>query len=169
MSVSNSSYPKYFYTVCPEKPSWFPSIFTDLTHNVNWKGTTHSSCSNYPNKWKWRVASYWFRNLISEVTINGVLRDFIKGTSKEKLWKKQEDAHWNFLIESEEGFLHRRNFVDKVEDCERGIITRIEGGGHRLFVIRENVEGIEVWESSHSSGTVSALWQLGFCAFFWGK
>lgn len=57
----------------------------------------------------------------------------------------------------EEGFLHRRNFVDKVEDCERGIITRIEGGGDRLFVSRENVEGIEVWESSHSSATVSAL------------
>ena len=95
--------------------------------------------------------------MIGEVTINGVLRDFIKGTSKEKLWKKQEDAHWNFLIESEEGFLHRRNFVDKVEDCERGIITRIEDGGDRLFVSRENVDGIEVWESSHSSGTVSAL------------
>ncbi|KAL4606161.1 hypothetical protein ACB092_09G082400 [Castanea dentata] len=59
--------------------------------------------------------------------------------------------------ESEEGFLRRRNFVDKVEDCERGIIMRIEGGGDRLFVSRENVEGIEVWESSHSSATVSVL------------
>ncbi|XP_050213248.1 protein ENDOPLASMIC RETICULUM-ARRESTED PEN3 [Mercurialis annua] len=53
--------------------------------------------------------------------------------------------------------LYRRNFVDKVEDSERGIIRKIEGGGNRLFVSRENVEGIEVWESSNSSYPVSVL------------
>ncbi|XP_050243867.1 protein ENDOPLASMIC RETICULUM-ARRESTED PEN3 [Quercus robur] len=74
-----------------------------------------------------------------------------------EVWSRVEGRENGVENESEEGFLHRRNFVDKVEDCERGIITRIEGGGDRLFVSRENVEGIEVWESSHSSGTVSAL------------
>lgn len=49
----------------------------------------------------------------------------------------------------------RRNYVDKVEDAERGMIKRIEGGGQRLFVSREDVEGIEVWESSNYSGAVS--------------
>uniref|UniRef100_A0A2P2J4R6 Uncharacterized protein MANES_09G103400 n=1 Tax=Rhizophora mucronata TaxID=61149 RepID=A0A2P2J4R6_RHIMU len=50
--------------------------------------------------------------------------------------------------------LYRRNFVDKVEDSERGIIKRIEGGGDRLFVSREDVEGVEVWESSHFSSAI---------------
>lgn len=53
--------------------------------------------------------------------------------------------------------LYRRNFVDKKEDSERGIIMKIEGGGNRLFVSREDVEGIEVWESSHSAGVISVL------------
>ncbi|KAK9289393.1 hypothetical protein L1049_008670 [Liquidambar formosana] len=52
---------------------------------------------------------------------------------------------------------YRRNYVDKVEDSERGIIQRIEGGGDRLFVSREGVEGIEVWESSSFSGVASVL------------
>lgn len=55
-----------------------------------------------------------------------------------------------------EGFF-RRNFVDKREDSERGVIKKIEGGGDRLFVSREDVEGIEVWESSHSAGAISVL------------
>jgi hypothetical protein len=50
--------------------------------------------------------------------------------------------------------LYRRNFVDKVEDSNRGVIRKIEGGGDRLFVSRENVEGIEVWESSYFSGAI---------------
>lgn len=47
----------------------------------------------------------------------------------------------------------------QVEDAERGLITKIEGSGvgNRLFVAGENVEGIEVWESSTVSGAVSAL------------
>ncbi|KAG5042465.1 hypothetical protein JHK87_006380 [Glycine soja] len=44
-----------------------------------------------------------------------------------------------------EGF-YRRDFMDKREDSERGVIKKIEGGGYRLFVSREDVEGIEVWE-----------------------
>lgn len=53
--------------------------------------------------------------------------------------------------------LYRRNFVDKLEDSERGIIEKIEGGGDRLFVCRRDSEGIEVWESSNSSTVVSVL------------
>ncbi|XP_073273765.1 protein ENDOPLASMIC RETICULUM-ARRESTED PEN3 [Primulina huaijiensis] len=56
---------------------------------------------------------------------------------------------------SEESY--RRNYVDKAEDSERGIIKKIEGGGDRLFVTRENVEGIEVWQSSYNSGVVSVI------------
>lgn len=51
---------------------------------------------------------------------------------------------------------YRRNYVDKVEDSERGVIKKIEGGGDRLFVTREGVEGIEVWQSSSFSGVVSS-------------
>lgn len=50
--------------------------------------------------------------------------------------------------------LYRRNFVGKVEDSNRGVIRKIEGGGDRLFVSRENIEGIEVWESSYFSGAI---------------
>ncbi|XP_025015241.1 protein ENDOPLASMIC RETICULUM-ARRESTED PEN3 [Ricinus communis] len=69
---------------------------------------------------------------------------------------------WSKVVEKErESFisegLYRRNFVDKVKDSERGIIRKIEGGGNRLFVSREDVEGIEVWESSYFSGAVSVL------------
>ncbi|RZC19406.1 BTB/POZ domain-containing protein [Glycine soja] len=39
-----------------------------------------------------------------------------------------------------EGF-YRRDFMDKREDSERGVIKKIEGGGYRLFVSREDVEG----------------------------
>ncbi|XP_060202266.1 protein ENDOPLASMIC RETICULUM-ARRESTED PEN3 [Lycium barbarum] len=53
--------------------------------------------------------------------------------------------------------LYRRNYMDKVEDKERGIIKKIEGAGDRLFVTREDVEGIEVWQSSQFSGAVLNL------------
>ncbi|KAK4770110.1 hypothetical protein SAY87_030642 [Trapa incisa] len=63
---------------------------------------------------------------------------------------------WSRVEEGEEGGadresdeIYRRNYVDKLEDAQRGIIKRIEGGGDRLFVGREEVEGIEVWESSN--------------------
>lgn len=51
--------------------------------------------------------------------------------------------------------IYRRNFVDKEEDASRGVIRRMEGGGNRLFISREGVEGIEVWESSNFSGAIS--------------
>lgn len=55
----------------------------------------------------------------------------------------------------EESF--RRNYMDKLEDSERGIIKKIEGGGERLFVSREEAEGLEVWQSSVFSGAVLVL------------
>ncbi|KAF5785508.1 putative chromatin remodeling & transcription regulator BTB-POZ family [Helianthus annuus] len=55
----------------------------------------------------------------------------------------------------EESF--RRNYIDKVQDSERGIISKIEGGGERLFVSREEAEGLEVWQSSVFSGAVLVL------------
>ncbi|POO00957.1 Voltage dependent potassium channel [Trema orientale] len=69
-------------------------------------------------------------------------------------------ANSRTVVEKENGVcegLYRRNFVDKVEDSERGVIVKIEGGGERLFVCRENAEGIEVWESSNSSTLVLLL------------
>ncbi|CAA0836306.1 BTB/POZ domain-containing protein [Striga hermonthica] len=53
--------------------------------------------------------------------------------------------------------VYRRNYVDKIEDSSRGSIKKIEGGGNRLFVTREDVEGIEVWQSTCNSGVVSVL------------
>ncbi|CAK7324908.1 unnamed protein product [Dovyalis caffra] len=63
-----------------------------------------------------------------------------------EVWSKENNG-------ADEG-LYRRNFVDKVEDSTRGVIRKIEGGGDRLFVSREDAEGIEVWESSYSSGAI---------------
>ncbi|XP_058737822.1 protein ENDOPLASMIC RETICULUM-ARRESTED PEN3-like [Vicia villosa] len=59
--------------------------------------------------------------------------------------------------ESDGEGVYRRNFVDKREDSRKGVIKKIEGGGDRLFISREDVEGIEVWESSHSAGAISVL------------
>lgn len=47
--------------------------------------------------------------------------------------------------------------MDKVEDAGRGIIKKIEGAGDRLFVTREDAEGIEVWQSSQFSGALLNL------------
>ncbi|XP_058100949.1 protein ENDOPLASMIC RETICULUM-ARRESTED PEN3 [Magnolia sinica] len=52
---------------------------------------------------------------------------------------------------------YRRNFVDREEDSSKGTIRKMEGGGNRLFVSRDGVEGIEVWESSNLSGAVPIL------------
>ncbi|XP_043690976.1 protein ENDOPLASMIC RETICULUM-ARRESTED PEN3 [Telopea speciosissima] len=68
--------------------------------------------------------------------------------------KGDEQIRSNWL---REGGVYRRNYVDKAEDAERGVIKRMEGGGERLFVSREGVEGIEVWETSHSCGTIQVL------------
>ncbi|XP_057459022.1 protein ENDOPLASMIC RETICULUM-ARRESTED PEN3 [Lotus japonicus] len=69
-----------------------------------------------------------------------------------EVWSRLREAG----SENAEGF-YRRNFVDKRGDSERGVIKKIEGGGDRLFVSREGVEGIEVWESSHSVKSISVL------------
>ncbi|CAH8391354.1 unnamed protein product [Eruca vesicaria subsp. sativa] len=55
------------------------------------------------------------------------------------------------------GLVRRRNFVDKGEDCKRGVISRVEAGGDRLFVSRECMEGVEVWESSNASSVISVV------------
>lgn len=76
-----------------------------------------------------------------------------------EVWSRveQRESVGGVLSESDAEGFYRRNFVDKREDSERGIIKKIEGGGNRLFVSREDVEGIEVWESSHSAGAISVL------------
>lgn len=71
-----------------------------------------------------------------------------------EVWSRVQDKESNVRI-SEESY--RRNYVDKVEDGQRGVIKKIEGGGDRLFVSREDAEGIEVWQSSVFSGAVSVL------------
>ncbi|OAY73183.1 BTB/POZ domain-containing protein [Ananas comosus] len=50
---------------------------------------------------------------------------------------------------------YRRSYVDGEEDARRGMVRRMEGGGDRLFVSREGMEGVEVWESSYLSRAVS--------------
>ncbi|KAF5735794.1 BTB/POZ domain-containing protein [Tripterygium wilfordii] len=69
-----------------------------------------------------------------------------------EVWSRVEDGK-----DGELERVYRRNFVDKVKDSERGLIRKIEGGGDRLFVSRDDVEGIEVWESSYFSGAISVL------------
>lgn len=80
---------------------------------------------------------------------------FVGRDGELEVWSKivkkcNEDSESECRREISEG-LYRRNFVDKVEDGERGFINKIEGGGNRLYVSREGVEGIEVWETSSSS------------------
>ncbi|KAF5188817.1 BTB/POZ domain-containing protein [Thalictrum thalictroides] len=79
--------------------------------------------------------------------------------SREKgleVWSRVEQIEEDVENRDFERRCYRRNFVDKVENCrEKGMIRRMEGGGDRLFVSREGVEGLEVWESSDLSGAVS--------------
>ncbi|KAI5654423.1 hypothetical protein M9H77_31610 [Catharanthus roseus] len=82
---------------------------------------------------------------------------FIGREGELEVWSRVEEKETN---NDSRGWIfhegsYRRNFVDKVEDSERGIIKKIEGGGDRLFLTREDVEGIEVWQSSKFSGRVS--------------
>lgn len=79
---------------------------------------------------------------------------FIGREGELEVWSRVE-GNENERIVSEE--MYRRNYVDKVKDSERGVIKKIEGGGDRLFVTREDVEGIEVWQSSYNSGVISVL------------
>ncbi|TKY63289.1 BTB/POZ domain-containing protein [Spatholobus suberectus] len=74
-----------------------------------------------------------------------------------EVWSRVDSGDVGVQSESDAEGFYRRNFVDKREDSERGVIKKIEGGGDRLFVSREDVEGIEVWESSHSAGAISVL------------
>ncbi|XP_061352870.1 protein ENDOPLASMIC RETICULUM-ARRESTED PEN3 [Gastrolobium bilobum] len=81
---------------------------------------------------------------------------FIGRGGELEVWSRLQEVASGDGERGSEGF-YRRNFVDKREDSERGVIKKIEGGGDRLFVSREDVEGIEVWESSHSPGAISVL------------
>ncbi|XP_076945856.1 protein ENDOPLASMIC RETICULUM-ARRESTED PEN3-like [Bidens hawaiensis] len=72
-----------------------------------------------------------------------------------EVWSRVSQNGENSTEIGEESF--RRNFMDKLQDSERGIISKIEGGGERLFVSREEVEGLEVWQSSVFSGAVLVL------------
>ncbi|KAG0447982.1 hypothetical protein HPP92_028057 [Vanilla planifolia] len=51
----------------------------------------------------------------------------------------------------------RRNFVDREDDARRGLIRCMEVGGERLFLSRDGVEGVEVWESSNLAGAISLV------------
>ncbi|XP_072983695.1 protein ENDOPLASMIC RETICULUM-ARRESTED PEN3 [Typha latifolia] len=76
---------------------------------------------------------------------------FVSRATGLEVWSKLDDE------QGEEERRYRRNFVDTEEDAKLGLIRRMEGGGDRLFVSREGVEGIQVWESSELSGTISLL------------
>lgn len=49
----------------------------------------------------------------------------------------------------------RSSYVDTEEDSKRGMIEMMEGGGDRLFVTREDMPVVEVWESSRLAGAIS--------------
>ncbi|KAL2320003.1 hypothetical protein Fmac_028972 [Flemingia macrophylla] len=80
---------------------------------------------------------------------------FVAREGELEVWSRVESGDQSESDDAER--FYRRNFVDKREDSERGVIKKIEGGGNRLFVSREDVEGIEVWESSHSAAAISLL------------
>lgn len=64
---------------------------------------------------------------------------------------------WSQIEAEEGGKMYCRNFVDSEVAANRGRIALMEGGGDRLFVSREGMEGVEVWESSELSGAISLL------------
>ncbi|KQK22438.1 BTB/POZ domain-containing protein At3g09030 [Brachypodium distachyon] len=49
----------------------------------------------------------------------------------------------------------RSCYVDTEEDSKRGMIAMMEGGGDRLFVTREEMSVVEVWESSRLAGAIT--------------
>ena len=49
---------------------------------------------------------------------------------------------------------YRSCYVDTEEDAKRGMIQMMEGGGDRLFVTRVEMQGVEVWETSHLAGAI---------------
>lgn len=49
---------------------------------------------------------------------------------------------------------YRSSYMDTEEDSERGIIEMMEGGGDRLFVTREDMPVVEVWESSRLASAI---------------
>ncbi|GFQ07635.1 BTB/POZ domain-containing protein at3g09030 [Phtheirospermum japonicum] len=80
---------------------------------------------------------------------------FVGREGELEVWSRVEGDDDNEEVMSEG--VYRRNYVDKVDDSGRGVIKKIEGGGDRLFVTREGVEGIEVWQSTYNSGVISVL------------
>lgn len=82
---------------------------------------------------------------------------FVGREGELEVWSKMAEEETNGRGNVLDEGSYRRNYVDKLQDSERGQIVKIEGGGDRLFVTREGVEGIEVWQSSHLSGVVSIL------------
>ncbi|WVZ56373.1 hypothetical protein U9M48_006917 [Paspalum notatum var. saurae] len=51
--------------------------------------------------------------------------------------------------------VYRSCYADTEEDTKGGMIQMMEGGGDRLFVTREETQGVEVWETSHLVGAIS--------------
>lgn len=85
---------------------------------------------------------------------------FVAREGELEVWSRVhegEDDSQSQRQSGNDGLCYRSNSVDKPEDAERGVINSIRGGGNRLFVSREDVDGIEVWESSKFSGAVSVL------------
>ena len=78
---------------------------------------------------------------------------FVSGEDGLEIWSR----NGNEDEEVEEGKGYSRNYVDKEEDAKRGRIKMMEGGGERLFISREGMEGVEVWETSNFSGVISLL------------
>lgn len=89
---------------------------------------------------------------------------FVSRESGLEVWSQVEEEQEEEEEEEKEGEkavkgrrTYRRNYVDREEDAKRGMIRGMEGGGDRLFVCREGMEGVEVWESSNFSAAVSLL------------
>jgi hypothetical protein len=51
----------------------------------------------------------------------------------------------------------RRNWVDGKEEAGRGMVTHIETGGDRLFLRRQGLDGVQVWQSSHLCHPIALL------------
>lgn len=50
---------------------------------------------------------------------------------------------------------YRSCYADTEEDAKGGMVQMMEGGGDRLFVTREEIQGVEVWETSHLVRAIS--------------
>ncbi|KAJ4769174.1 BTB/POZ domain-containing protein [Rhynchospora pubera] len=78
---------------------------------------------------------------------------FVGRQSGVEVWSQLDKAE----PESVGGGRWRRNWMDGEEEAKKGFVRQMEAGGDRLFLRRQGLDGVQVWQTSRSSRLVSLL------------